>query len=108
MGRYGEVDIIATFETTEQADRVIDNLENNVKQFIENKLDGKPFHFYLNEIDLDDTFIIIKICSDRYQNAEWQGEQTFAYLKTTNGLIEFTAEILMPENFLWWSIDEEE
>ena len=106
MGMYGEVDIIATFETTEQADRVEENLELNVIKHIKKKLGEKPFDLHLIEIDLDDTSFNIKICSDRHQNAEWGGEQLFEYLLTQEGLIDFTAEIMTPQNFISWSADE--
>jgi len=41
-------------------------------------------------------------------NAEWQTEQLLAYLKTTDGLVEFNAEAIQPETIVWWNIDEEE
>ena len=107
MGMYGEVEIIATFETEEQADKVFDNLEEKVNNFIKSKLGDEPFYFGLYECDLDGACIIIKLGSDRYQNAQWQGEQILDYMKTTKGLYEFTGDIIMPENFLWWNKDEE-
>tara|TARA_B100000809_G_C14652438_1_gene356455 strand:- start:48 stop:377 length:330 start_codon:yes stop_codon:yes gene_type:complete len=109
MGVYTEVDIYATFKTEQEAEKHIDNLEDNVIKFIEvnTEMDGN-FSFGFNDCDLDGNVIIIKLSSGRYQHAEWQTEQLLAYLKTTDGLIEFNAEATRPENFLWWSIDEEE
>jgi len=107
MGMYGEVEIIATYETEEQADKVIKNLNDKVEKFIEETTEYKSFCFDLTECDLDGECIIIKIASDRVQNAEWQSEQVLNYMKTTEGLCEFTAEIITPETFLYWSKDEE-
>ena len=102
MGMYGEVEIYATFKTEEQADKVGDNLQEKVTEYLKEKLDT-PFHFFLSECDVDGSCIIIKIQSDRYQNAEWQGQQILDYMKTTEGLVEFTADITMPENYLFWN-----
>ncbi len=106
MGMYGEVDIYATFKTEEQAEKVVDSLEDNVKKHIESKIDT-PYHLMFSECDLDGTCIIIKICSDRYQNAEWQGQQVLDYMKTTEGLVEFTGDITMPDNYLFWNEGDE-
>lgn len=106
MGMYGEVEIIATYETEEKSDKVIESLEENIKKYIESKLDT-PYHFGFAECDLDGASIIIKICSNRYQNAQWQGEQAFEFMKTTDGLVEFTADIITPENFIYYNADDE-
>jgi len=106
MGMYGEVEIYATFESEEQADIVIDNLEAKVIEFIE-KINKEPFSFEIAEQDLDGSVLIIKICSDRYQNAEWRTQQLFEYLKTVGGLYEFNAEIMMPESIISWNADED-
>jgi len=107
MGMYGEVEIIATYETEEQADKVFESLEENIKKHIESKIDTR-YDFRFTECDLDGESIIIKVCSDRYQNAQWQGEETFEFMKTTDGLVEFTADIIMPDNFIFWNADDED
>ena len=90
MTVYTEVDVYAAFETEQQAENHIDNLEEKVMNFIEvnTEMDGN-FSFGLDDCDLDGKVIIIKLSSSRYKNAKWQTEQVFSYLKTTNGLIEF-------------------
>ena len=108
MGVYTEVDIYATWETEQQAEKHIDNLEDNVMKFIKDTTQSENFSFGFNDCDLDGNVIIIKLSSGRYQNAEWQTEQLLAYLKTTDGLIEFNAEATRPETIVWWNIDEEE
>ena len=80
MGVYTEVDIYATFETEEQAEKNIDNLEVNVTNFIKESEKG-GFYFALDECDLDGNMIIIKLSSGRYPNAQWQSEKVFEYLK---------------------------
>ena len=108
MGIYTEVDIYATWETEQQAEKHIDNLEDNVIKFIKDTTQSENFSFGFNDCDLDGNVIIIKLSSGRYQHAEWQTEQLLAYLKTTDGLIEFNAEATRPETIVWWNIDEEE
>ncbi len=93
MGVYTEVDIYATFETEQQAEKHIDNLEDNVKNYIKDTTQSENFNFGFNDCDLDDNLIIIKLSSSRYQNAEWQTEQLLAYLKTTDGYIRVSNEI---------------
>lgn len=105
MGMYGEVEIIATYETEAQAETVIESLEENTKELIAKEYES--FHFELTECDLDGECIIIKIASDRFQNAEWQGQQLLNYMKTTEGLYEFTADVMTPQNYIWWNKDEE-
>ena len=107
MGMYGEVEIIATYETTEQAEKQFDDLQDNVTEFIKKQIPDQPFHFDLTHCDLEGTDIIIKICSDRVQNAEWQSEQLFEFMKTTEGLYEFSAEVMTPENIIFWNKDDE-
>ena len=108
MGVYTEVDIYTTFKTEQQAEKHIDNLEDNVIKFIKDTTQSENFSFGFNDCDLDGNVIIIKLSSGRYQNAEWQTEQLLTYLKTTDGLIEFNAEATRPETIVWWNIDEEE
>lgn len=106
MGVYTEVDIYATFETKEQAEKNIDNLEVNVTNFIKESVKG-GFDFALDECDLDGNMIIIKLSSGRYPNAEWQSEKLFEYLKTKNGLIEFEVSVMCPETIIHWEKDNE-
>ena len=110
MGVYTEVDIYATFKTEQQAEKHIDNLEDNVKNYIKDatQILMENFNFGFNDCDLDGNVIIIKLSSGRYQHAEWQTEQLLAYLKTTDGLIEFNAEATRPDTIVWWNIAEEE
>ena len=108
MGVYTEVDIYTTFKTEQQAEKHIDNLEDNVIKFIKDTTQSENFSFGLNDCDLDGNVIIIKLSSGRYQHAEWQTEQLLGYLKTTDSLINFNAEATRPETIVWWNIDEEE
>lgn len=108
MGMYGEVEIIATYETTEQTEKGFDNLQENVTEFIKKQIPDQPFYFDLTHCDLEGRQFIIKICSDRYQNAEWQSQQLFEFMKTTEGLIEFTAEMMLPENIIYWESGDDE
>lgn len=108
MGMYGEVEVIATFESKETAEKVFENLNDKVTEFIKNKLGDTPFDFHITECDLDGTEIIAKICSDRYQNAEWRAEQLFEYLRTQKGMYEFTADAVVPENIIFWAEDHED
>jgi hypothetical protein len=77
-------------------------------KFIKDTTQSENFSFGFNDCDLDGNVIIIKLSSNRYQHAEWQTEQLLAYLKTTDGLVEFNAEATRPETIVWWNIDEEE
>ena len=108
MGVFTEVDIYTTFKTEQQAEKHIDNLEDNVMNFIKDTTQSENFSFGFNDCDLDGNVIIIKLSSGRYQHAQWQTEQLLAYLKTTDSLIEFNAEAMCPETIVWWNIDEEE
>jgi len=106
MGVYTEVDIYATFETEEQAEKNIANLEDNVINFIKETEKGE-FYFSINDCDLEDNLVIVKISSGRYPNAEWQTEKIFEYLKTKDGLIEFEASVMCPETIIHWDKDDE-
>jgi len=106
MGVYTEVDIYATFETEEQSEKNIDNLEVNVTNFIKESVKG-GFDFALDKCDLDGNMIIIKISSGRYPNAEWQTEKLFEYLTTKYGLVEFEAIVICPETIIHWEKDDE-
>ena len=108
MGMYGEVEIIATYETEEQAEKQFDNFQENVTEFIKKQMPDKQFHFDLTHCDLEGSEFIIKICSNRVQNAEWQSEQLFEFMKGTEGLYEFSAEVMTPENIIFWNKDDEE
>jgi len=108
MGMYGEVEIIATYETEEQAEKQFDNFQENVTEFIKKQMPDQPFHFDLTHCDLEGSEFIIKICSNRVQNAEWQSEQLFEFMKGTEGLYEFSAEVMTPENIIFWNKDDEE
>jgi len=101
MGVYTEVDIYATFETEEQAEKNIANLEDNVINFAKETEKGE-FYFSINDCDLYDSMIIIKDSSGRYPNAVWQTEKLFEYLKTKDGLIEFEASVIPPETIIHW------
>ena len=106
MGVYAEVDIYATYNTEENAEAAFINLEQRVEDYIKSKIDD-VFHLSLTEVDLKDECIIVKICSPRYQNAEWQSEQLFNFMKEkTSSLEEFTAEITSPKNIIWWNKEE--
>jgi hypothetical protein len=108
MGMYGEVEIIASYDSNEGAEKVFNDLEVKVKKFIKKKLGDEPFSFEITFCDLEGSEIIAKICSDRYQNAEWRANQIFEYMKTkTKGLIEFTADAVVPENIIFWAEDHE-
>ena len=106
MGVYTEVDIYATFETEEQAEKNIANLEDNVINFIKETEKGE-FYFSINDCDLYDSMIIIKVSSGRYPNAVWQTEKLFEYLKTKDGLIKFEASVISPETIIHWDKDDE-
>jgi len=108
MGMYGEVEIIATFENQEKAENVFDNLNDKVTEFIKEKLGDESFSFDITFCDLEDTEIIAKICSDRYQNAEWRTNQLFEYLRTQCGLVEFTADAVVPDNIIFWNAEDED
>ena len=107
MGVYTEVDIYATFETEEQAEKHIDNLEDNVKNYIKDTSLIENFRFGFSDCDLDGNVIIIKLSSGRYPNAQWQTEKIFEYLKTKYGLIEFEASVMCPETIINWDKDDE-
>jgi hypothetical protein len=45
MGVYTEVDIYTTFKTEQQAEKHIDNLEDNVMKFIKDTTQSENFSF---------------------------------------------------------------
>ena len=107
MGQFGEVEIVATFDTEEIANKVADNLEEKVIEFTK-KTNDEPFHLTYDEVVVDGSVIYVKLSSGRVQNAEWQGEQTLVYMKSLGTLEEFSADVTTPDNFLWWNRSEEE
>tara|TARA_R110000751_G_scaffold275025_3_gene375894 strand:+ start:643 stop:1266 length:624 start_codon:yes stop_codon:yes gene_type:complete len=102
---YGNVVIYATFETEEQAKETAWDLDVDVANFPRNGLFAGAIG--LEHHAIDGRQIIITIHEDDVEVAKEQAEVTLAFLKTREGFLEFSADVVTPDNFLWWSKEEE-
>jgi len=110
MGMYGEVEIYIEFKSKEATDKALDNLEANVIEHIKAELKDEPFSFDIAEVDGDgDSTGVIKICSDRIQNAEWRAQQIYNYLMENHkeDMVEFSADSITPTTILFWNEGDE-
>ncbi len=107
MGVYTEVEAYITFKNKVTAEAAYSELEDKVIEFIKSRFDGK-FTLNFGECDLDCNVIIVWIYSERYQNAIWQTEQLFDYIKNVNGVSEFSADSRSPDNVINWNVEDED
>jgi hypothetical protein len=108
MGQFGIVELVIECNGDEIAENIADNLEEKVTEFIKTKED-RPFTFFIDDISGVGATIEVRITSNRYQNAEWQGEQILEYLKEKHKgeFYEVSGEITTPETYLYYNADEE-
>jgi hypothetical protein len=109
MGQYGEVSLHIECEDYKVADKITDTLEEDVKDFIRTEKGKDNFNFSIDEIGGDDTCIEVLISSEKYQNAEWQGEMIKEYLiaKHKDSVTAITGTISTPNTYIFWDKDEE-
>jgi hypothetical protein len=107
MGQYSEVEVMAEFNI--DATEIVDDLENKVREYIKSQ-GTEVFDFNIRDMDVNSGSVNIHIASDRYQNAEWRAEQIFEYFKAKHAdtFEEFQAEIMSPENIIFWSKEDEQ
>ena len=110
MGQYAEISISATFDTVETAKKVCTDLNKNVAEFVAKRAKDKDFYLQIEGADQNEEYVNISLNSGRSQNAEWQAEQIFAYLKETykNEMQTFDAEMFIPETIISYEIGVEE
>ena len=110
MGQYAEVTITADFDTSETAKKVCIDLESKIKEFIAKRVKNEDFDFHIQTPEQIVETVTIYLNSGRSQNAEWQAEQIFAYMKENfkNELEEFNAEMTIPEGIISYCKDDEE
>ena len=111
MGVFTEGRITACFETLELA-KQFKVLAENFGDYLEGFLDAKDFSISVNDVTIDEVDIIVyvNLCSDSYQNAQWQCEQIFEIGKRRfrENMYEFTADLICPENIIYWTNDDDE
>jgi hypothetical protein len=110
MGVFGQVEIIIECESSDVADNIAENLEEKVSKYVEENTEHETFHLAFDDIDGNDTCIIVNISSGRVQNAKWQGEMVKEFLlkEHKEDIISIRGEVTTPESYLYWNKDEEE
>ena len=110
MGVFTEGRITACFDTIETANE-FKVLAENFEDYLVGFLGNKNFSISINDvtIDEDDVIVYVNLCSDRYPNAQWQCEQIFEMGKRRFGdnMYEFTADLICPENIIYWTNDDD-
>jgi len=107
MGQFTEGEIIIEANSEESAKAIAEQI-NNLDEYIRTKTD-EPFSTSVTDVDSDDSTVYVKLCSDRFPNAEWQMQQILEMCKDLfKGQFNcFTADYTVPENLIYAEFDEE-
>ena len=93
--------ITACFDTIETA-KEFKVLAENFEDYLLGYLDDKDFSVSINDvtIDTDDMIVYVNLCSDRYQNAQWQCDEIFEMGKRRfkETMYEFSADLICEES----------
>ena len=93
--------ITACFDTIETA-KEFKVLAENFDSYLEGFLGNKDFSVSINgvTIDTDDMIVYVNLCSDRYQNAQWQCDEIFEMGKRRfkETMYEFSADLICEES----------
>jgi len=110
MGQYAEITITADFDTSKTAEKVCVDLEKKIKEFIAKREKNEDFDFHIQAPEQIVENVTIYLNSGRSQNAEWQAEQIFAYMKENykKELENFNADMTIPEGIISYCKDDEE
>ena len=109
MGVFGQVEVMIQCNSEEIADKIAENLEENVIEYIQNNTEHKLFHLEFNDMDSNDGTIIIQISSDRVQNATWQGEMVRDFLlkEHKEDIESISGDVTTPETYFYWNTEDE-
>ena len=107
MGQFTEAEIIIEAKSEKSAEAIAEQIQN-LDEYIKSKLDT-PFNTSVTDIDASGSTVYVKLCSERYQNAEWQCQQILELVKDKfKGQIDsFTADVSVPENIIYENFEEE-
>jgi len=66
-------------------------------------------HTSITDVDAYENDVFVKLCSNRYPNAEWQCEQILELVKDKfkSEVNTFTADVVVPENIIYEDFEEE-
>ena len=108
MGQYAQGKVWARFDTDDAAGNYADDVEN-FEAWIATKM-IKDFDTNIIDFETTGNEITIDLDSGRVQNAEWQLEQLFEMAKDKykDELEEFTADIILPENHIFYEKGDDE
>ena len=108
MGQYAQGKVWARFDTDEAAGNYADDVEN-FEDYLA-KVMIKDFDTNIIDFETTGNEISIELDSGRVQNAEWQLEQLFnmAKDKYKDELEEFSADIILPENHIFYEKGDDE
>ena len=111
MGVFTEGRITASFDDIEKA-KEFKLMVENFEDYLFGYLGNKDFSISIHEVRIDDKDMIVYVdlCSDAYQNAWWQCEQIFEMgkRKYKENMYEFFADLICPENIIYWTNDEDD
>ena len=107
MGQFTEGEIIIEANSKESAEAIAEQIQK-LDEYISIKND-QPFSTSVTDIDADDTTVYVKLCSERFPNAEWQMQQILEMCKDLfKGQFNyFTADYTVPENLIYQEFDED-
>jgi hypothetical protein len=107
MGQFTEGEIIIEANSKESAEAIAEQIQK-LDEYISIKND-QPFSTSVTDIDADDSTVYVKLCSERFPNAEWQMQQILEMCKDLfKGQFNcFTADYTVPENLIYQEFDEE-
>ena len=107
MGQFTEGEVIITTKSKKSALAIAKQI-NNLDKYIKSK-SKEPFHTSVSDVDVSDSDVYVKLCSDRYPNAEWQCQQILSLVKDKfkSEVNTFTADLTVPENIIYENFDDE-
>jgi len=106
MGQFTEAEIIISTKSNESAKTIAEQI-NNLDEYLEaNDIFG---HTSITDVDVHGNEVYVKLCSDRYPNAEWQCEQILELVKNKFKLEvnTFTADVVVPETIIYKDFEDE-
>jgi len=107
MGQFTEAEIIISTKSEKSAEAIAEQIQN-LDEYLDSK--GNGGHTSVTDVDVDGIFVYVKLCSDRYPNAEWQCQQILELVKDKfkSEVNTFTADVTVPENIIYEDFDDEE
>ena len=113
MGQYAEAEIIVSFNEgakAKQFAKIINNFHEELKKRRISKGLDIDFDTNIDSVDVDFTFVTIRLSSSRVQNTEWQCDEIFDIAKGEfkEFITEFDANVTTPYGYIYWNSQDDD